>query len=62
MPIASCAVRSRPRRDAGRGATLAEVILSLDPDEDERGDLLSDLGDLHDQLGDYGVEGCGRAH
>jgi uncharacterized Zn finger protein len=41
----------------GLGATLAEVILSLDLDEDEREDLLSDLDDLHDQLSDYGVEG-----
>lgn len=43
------------------GATLAEVILSLDLDEDEREDLLSDLDDLHDQLSDYGVEGLGVA-
>ncbi len=42
-------------------ATLAEVILSLDLDEDEREDLLSDLDDLHDQLSDYGVEGLGVA-
>ena len=39
------------------GATLAEVILSLDLDEDRREDLLSDLDDLHDRLSDYGVEG-----
>jgi len=43
------------------GATLAEVVLSLDLDEDEREDLLSDLDDLHDRLGDYGVEGLGVA-
>lgn len=43
------------------GATLAEVILSLDLDEDEREDLLSDLDDLHDRLSDYGVEGLGVA-
>jgi uncharacterized Zn finger protein len=45
----------------GLGETLAEVILSLDLDEDEREDLLSDLDDLHDQLSDYGVEGLGSA-
>jgi len=43
------------------GATMAEVILSLDLDEDEREDLLSDLDDLHDQLSDYGVEGMSVA-
>ena len=43
------------------GATLAEVILSLDLDKDEREDLLSDLDDLHDRLSDYGVEGLGVA-
>jgi uncharacterized Zn finger protein len=41
----------------GLSATLAEIILSLDVDED----LLSDLDDLHDQLSDYGVEGLGVA-
>jgi uncharacterized Zn finger protein len=45
----------------GLGATLAEVILSLDLDEDERENLLSDLDDLHDHLSDYGVEGLGIA-
>ncbi|HEX7315781.1 MAG TPA: SWIM zinc finger family protein [Pyrinomonadaceae bacterium] len=45
----------------GLGATLAEVILSLDLDEDEREDLLSDLDDLHGQLSDYGIEGLGIA-
>ncbi|HEX8150910.1 MAG TPA: SWIM zinc finger family protein [Pyrinomonadaceae bacterium] len=43
------------------GATLAEVILSLDLDEDEREDLVSDLDDLHDRLSDYGVEGLSVA-
>ncbi|HEX7956978.1 MAG TPA: hypothetical protein VF508_08555, partial [Pyrinomonadaceae bacterium] len=43
------------------GATLAEVILSLDLDEDAREDLLSDLDDLHDRLSDYGVEGLNAA-
>jgi hypothetical protein len=42
---------------SGLGATLAEVILSLDLNEEEREDLLSDLDDLHDQLSGYGVEG-----
>lgn len=41
----------------GLGATLAEVILSLDLSAEERGDLLSDLDDLHRSLSDYGVEG-----
>ncbi len=45
----------------GLGVTLAEVILSLDLDEDARKDLLSDLDDLHDRLGDYGVEGLSVA-
>jgi uncharacterized Zn finger protein len=45
----------------GLGATLAEVILSLDLEEDEREDILSDLDDLHDGLSDYGVEGLGVA-
>ena len=43
------------------GAMLAEVILSLALDEDEREELLSDLDDLHDRLSDYGVEGLGVA-
>jgi hypothetical protein len=43
------------------GATLAEVILSLDLNEDEREDLLSDLTDLHGQLSEYGVEGLSAA-
>lgn len=43
------------------GATLAEVILSLDLDEEEREDLASDLDELHDNLSDYGVEGLSVA-
>jgi uncharacterized Zn finger protein len=45
----------------GVGETLAEVILSLDLNEEEREDLASDLDELHDQLSDYGVEGLGVA-
>jgi uncharacterized Zn finger protein len=45
----------------GLGEMLAEVILSLDLDEEEREDLLSDLDDRHDRLGDYGVEGLSVA-
>ena len=43
------------------GVTLAEVILSLDLDEERREDLVSDLDELHDRLSDYGVEGLGVA-
>jgi uncharacterized Zn finger protein len=43
------------------GETLAEVILSLDPDEDEREDIISDLDDLHDGLSEYGIEGLSVA-
>lgn len=39
------------------GAKLAEVILSLDLDEERREDLLSDLDEIHDKLSNYGVEG-----
>lgn len=39
------------------GETLAEVILSLDLDEDRRESILIDLDDLHDKLNDYGVDG-----
>jgi hypothetical protein len=46
---------------SGLGATPAEVIPSLVLDEDEREDILSDLDDLRDQLGDYGVEGLSVA-
>ena len=42
---------------SGVGETLAEVILSLDLNEEEREDLASDLDELHDKLSDYGVEG-----
>ena len=42
------------------GETLAEVILSLDLNE-EREDLASDLGELHDKLRDYGIEGLSVA-
>ncbi len=45
----------------GLGATLAEAILSLDLNEEEREDLLSDLDDLHDRFSDYGVESLGVA-
>lgn len=41
----------------GLGATLAEVILSLDPDEERREDIVSDLDELHGKLSNYGVEG-----
>ncbi|MCA1633713.1 MAG: SWIM zinc finger family protein [Acidobacteria bacterium] len=46
---------------SGVGETLAEVILSLDLNEEEREDLASDLDELHDKLGDYGVEGLSVA-
>ena len=46
---------------SGVGQTLAEVILSLDLNEEEREDLASDLDELHDQLSDYGVEGLSVA-
>lgn len=46
---------------SGVGETLAEVILSLDLNEEEREDLASDLDELHDQLSDYGVEGLSVA-
>jgi uncharacterized Zn finger protein len=39
------------------GEALAEVILSLDLDEDRREDVLSDLDDLNEELSDYGVDG-----
>ena len=45
----------------GLGETLAEMILSLDLDEDEREDIVSDLDELHDKLSDYGVEGLSVA-
>jgi uncharacterized Zn finger protein len=46
---------------SGVGETLAEVILSLGLNEEEREDLASDLDELHDQLSDYGVEGLSVA-
>ena len=39
------------------GETLAEVILSLDLDEERTRRPSSDLQELHDKLSDYGVEG-----
>jgi uncharacterized Zn finger protein len=39
------------------GKTLAEVILSLDLDEDQREDVLSDIDEIHGKLSDYGVDG-----
>src|SRR5215210_2733037 len=46
---------------SGVGETLAEVILSLDLNEEEREDLASRLDELHDKLSDYGVEGLSVA-
>jgi uncharacterized Zn finger protein len=46
---------------SGVGETLAEVILSLDLNGDEREDLASDLDELHDKLSDYGIEGLSVA-
>src|ERR1043165_7218076 len=43
------------------GVTLAEVILSLALDEEQREDLASALDELHDRLSDYGVEGLSVA-
>src|SRR5205085_5885628 len=45
----------------GLGETLAEVILSLDLDEEQHEDLVSDLDELHDSLSNYGVEGLSIA-
>ncbi len=42
---------------SGLGATLAEVILSLDLDEDQREDLVSDLDEINDKLNNYGIDG-----
>ncbi len=39
------------------GKTLAEVILSLDLDEEQREDVLSDVDEIHGKLSDYGVDG-----
>ncbi len=41
----------------GVGEKLAEVILSLDLDEDRRKDLLSDLDEWDGNLSNYGVDG-----
>lgn len=46
---------------SGVGETLAEVILSLDLNEEEGEDLASDLDELHDKLSDYGIEGLSIA-
>jgi uncharacterized Zn finger protein len=43
------------------GETLAEVILSMELDEDRREDLVSDLDEAQSQLSDYGVDGLGVA-
>ena len=43
------------------GATLAEVILSLELNETERESLLIDLDELHSHLSDYGVDGLSIA-
>jgi uncharacterized Zn finger protein len=39
------------------GKTLAEVILSLDLDEEQREDILSDIDEIHSKLSNYGVDG-----
>jgi uncharacterized Zn finger protein len=39
------------------GKTLAEVVLSLDLDEDQREDIFSDIDEIHDRLSNYGVDG-----
>jgi uncharacterized Zn finger protein len=39
------------------GKSLAEVILTLDPDEDFREELITELEDLNNKLDDYGVDG-----
>ncbi len=41
----------------GVGKTLAEVILSLDLDEEQREDILSDIDEIHSKLSNYGVDG-----
>jgi uncharacterized Zn finger protein len=40
-----------------QGETLAEVVLSLDLDEDQRENVLSDIDEIHGKLRDYGVNG-----
>ncbi len=39
------------------GAKLAEVILSLNLEDERRGNLLSDLDEIRGKLSNYGVEG-----
>ncbi|HXG67128.1 MAG TPA: SWIM zinc finger family protein [Blastocatellia bacterium] len=46
---------------SGIGEVLAEVILSMELDEERREDLMNDLDDLHEKLSDYGVEGLSVA-
>ncbi|MCI0391344.1 MAG: SWIM zinc finger family protein [Acidobacteria bacterium] len=41
----------------GLGKTLAEVVLSLDLDEDQSEDILSDIDEIHSKLSNYGVDG-----
>jgi uncharacterized Zn finger protein len=41
----------------GVGKTLAEVILSLDLDDEQREDILSDVDEIHSNLSNYGVDG-----
>jgi uncharacterized Zn finger protein len=41
----------------GLSKTLAEVILSLDLDEDQREDILSDIDEIDRELSNYGVDG-----
>ncbi len=45
----------------GLGKTLAEVILSLDLDEDQREDIISDIDQIHGKLSNYGVDGLEAA-
>jgi hypothetical protein len=42
---------------SGLGHPLAEVILSLDPDEEQREEILKELEKIDHALSDYGVEG-----
>lgn len=39
------------------GETLAEVILSMELDAEQRADIAGDLQELHDRFSDYGVDG-----
>lgn len=45
----------------GLGATLAEAILSLELNEEQREDLVSDLDEIHGKLSNYGMDGLGLA-